>query len=48
MLAIRVVDCGPNGCDDPGKPSPEVSQDLSDVVAAGAKCGKECVADGAF
>ncbi len=43
-----VVDCVQNGGEYPGKPSSEVGQDLSDVVAAGAKCGKEGVADGAF
>ena len=40
--------CGQNDDDNPGKPSPEVSQDLADVVAAGVQDGKEGVADGAF
>lgn len=40
--------CVQNGGDNPGKPSPEVGQDLADVVAAGAERGKEGVADGAF
>lgn len=48
ILAIGVVDYSPNGSENPGKPSPEVGQDLSDVVAAGAERGKEGVADGAF
>ena len=48
ILAIGVVDYGPNGSENPGKASPEVGQDLSDVVAAGAERGKEGVADGAF
>ncbi len=43
-----MVDCGQNGSDDRGKPSPEVGQDLADVVATGAEHGKEGVANGAF
>lgn len=34
--------------DNPGKPSPEVGQDLTDVVAAGVQDGEDRVADGAF
>ena len=45
ILASWLVVCVQNGGDNPGKPSPEVGQD---VVAAGAECGKESVAVGAF
>ena len=48
MLAIRVVDCDPDDGDDPGKPSPEMCEDLSDVVSAGAEHGEEGVSDGDF
>ena len=34
--------------DNPGKPSPEVGQDLANVVAAGVQDGEDRVADGAF
>jgi hypothetical protein len=39
---------GDDGGEHPGKPSPEVGEDLSDVVAAGAEDGKEGVAECAF
>ena len=42
-----VVDCLHYGNDNLGKPSPEVGQNIWDVVAAAAKYGKEGVADGA-
>ena len=48
MVPLRRVFGGPQGRDNPGKPSPEVGQDLEDVVAAGAERSKEGVADGAF
>jgi len=48
MLAIRVADCGPHDGDDPGKPSPEMCEDLSDVMSAGAEPGEEGVSDGDF
>ena len=40
ILATRVVDSAQKGSDNPGKPSPEVGQDLADVVATAAKHGK--------
>ena len=43
-----MVDCFESGGDNPGKPSPEVGQDLADVVAAGAEDGEEGIPDGAL
>jgi hypothetical protein len=40
--------CAPKGSDNPGKPRPEVRQDLADVVAAGAEDGKEGITNRAF
>ena len=48
MAPMQRVLGGPKGGDNPGKPSPEVGQDLADVVAAGAENGKYGVANGAF
>ena len=48
ILAMRVVDYSPNGSENPGNPSPEVGQDLSDVVAACTERGKEGITYGAF
>ena len=48
MLAIRVVDCSPDDGDDPGELSPEMCEDLSHVVSAGAEHGEEGIAVGAF
>ena len=45
MLPILGVLGGRHGSDNPGKPSPEVGQDLADVVAAGAEDGEEGIAD---
>ena len=48
MAALQVSFGRPQGSDDPGKPSPEVGQDLADIVSAGAEHGKEGIPDGAF
>lgn len=48
MLVILRGLCAPQGRDDPGKPSPEVRQDLADVVLAGAEDGKEGITNRAF
>lgn len=47
MAPQRVNFGGPPGSDYPGKPSPEVGQDLSDIMSAGAEDGEKGVADGA-
>lgn len=47
MLAIWVVEGLQYGNDNLSKPSPEVGQNISVVVAAAAKYGEEGVADGA-
>ena len=45
---MGVVDCAQNGNDNPGKPSPEVGQDLSDVVPAGTEDSEDGIPDRAF
>lgn len=47
MAPLQLIFGRPQGGDDPGKPSPEVGQDLSDVVSAGAEYGEEGIPDGA-
>ncbi len=48
LLSIRSAFGGPQGGDNPGKPSPQVGQGLADVVAAGAEDGEEGIPEGAF
>ena len=48
MVSLQRVFGGPQGSDNPDKPSPEVGQDLADVVAAGAQDGKQGIPDGAL
>lgn len=48
MAPLEGVFGGPQGSDNPSKPSPEVGQDLADVVAAGAEHGEEGIPDGAL
>ena len=45
---MRVVDCVQDGGDNPGKPSSEVDQDLSDVVPAGTEDSEDGIPDRAF
>ena len=48
MLPIRCVLGGPQDSDDPGRPSPEIGQDLSDVVAADTEDSEDGIPDRAF
>lgn len=48
MAPLQRVFGSPQGGDNPDKPSPEVGQDLADVVAASAEHGEEGIPDGAL
>ena len=48
ISSVCVCSVDPENCDNAGKPSPQVGQDLSDVVAAGVQDGEDRIADVAF
>src|SRR3712207_27204 len=48
MAVLYRTDEAQHHDDDLGKPSPEVGEDLAEVVAAAAEHGEECVAQGAL